>query len=96
MKSGYSKKNSLSLRYREKRKKRGSTAQHIKVKKNGTRSIGCKNKQRFPDKIEAALAAILYNNGRAMMFSPMGSYYCYKHNCWHIGHSYERRSVKND
>ena len=56
----------------------------------------CTQKQKFPDKIEADLYAIMYNNQRALMFSPVEAYSCDKHNCWHIGHSFEKKRVKKD
>ena len=79
--------NKIEKIYRvKKRRKKGSTPpEHIK---------SCKLKQRFPDKLEADLAAIMYNNHRALMFSPVEAYKCFKHNCWHIGHM--RRRVGNE
>ena len=76
------------------KKKRGSTPPQLKVSKTGKVGKNCRYKQKFPDKIEADLFAIMYNNQRAMMFSPVESYRCDKHNCWHIGHSFEKKRVQ--
>lgn len=65
-------------------KRRGSTELNY-TKPN------CKMKQRFPDKLEADLAAIMYNNDRVIVFTPVESYKCIKHNCWHIGHKYSEK-----
>ena len=76
--------------------KRGSTPPLIRISNNGKTGKDCKQKQKFPDKIEADLYSIIYNNQRALMFSPVESYHCDKHKCWHIGHSYENKKVKKD
>lgn len=78
------------------KRRRGSTAPQMKVSSTGRLSSNCKFKQRFDDKVKADLFAIMYNNDRALMFSPVESYRCIKHSCWHIGHSYEKKGVLND
>jgi len=78
------------------KRKKGSTPPQMTISKTGKVGKDCKDKQRFLDKIEADLYAIVYNNERAMMFSPVEAYHCPKHNCWHIGHSFEKRKVKKD
>ena len=78
------------------KRKRGSTPPQMKISINGKTGKDCKNKEKFSDKIEADLYSIMYNNERALMFSPIESYYCAKHNCWHIGHSFEKKRVKED
>ena len=78
------------------KRKRGSTPPLMKVSETGKTGKDCKQKQKFPDKIEADLYALMYNNQRALMFSPVEAYSCDKHNCWHIGHSFEKKRVKKD
>ena len=78
------------------KRRKGSTAPELRISASGRIGSNCKFKQRFEDKIEADLYAIEYNNERVLMFSPVESYRCLKHNCWHIGHGYEKRRVPND
>ena len=78
------------------KRKKGSTPPLMNVSKTGKTGKNCNDNLKFPDKIEADLYAIMYNNQRALMFSPVESYHCPKHNCWHIGHSFEKRKVKKD
>jgi len=73
----------MRLRKEKKYSRKGSTAlQHKKT---------CKLKQRFKDKLDADSYALEYNNERVLMFTPVESYFCYKHSCWHIGHKYDTR-----
>jgi len=76
--------------------RKGSTPPQMKISATGKTGKDCKDKQKFSDKIEADLYAIMYNNQRALMFSPVEAYSCDKHNCWHIGHSFEKKRVKKD
>tara|TARA_B100000949_G_scaffold234177_1_gene252491 strand:- start:104 stop:364 length:261 start_codon:yes stop_codon:yes gene_type:complete len=74
--------------------KKGSTPPQMKISATGKTGKDCKRKQKFFDKIEADLHALMYNNQRALMFSPVEAYHCPKHDCWHIGHSFEKMRVK--
>jgi hypothetical protein len=78
------------------KRKRGSTPPQLKVSITGKTGKGCTDKQKFPGKTEAELYSLRYNNERALMFSPVEAYHCPKHNCWHIGHSFEKRRLNND
>ena len=51
----------------------------------------CDTKERYTSRSEAGQAA--HAHERRIIFAEMTEYWCYQHDCWHIGHRDKRRAA---